>query len=264
MTFRRAEAAGQGRKPADARQRPTAPRVAAFWFEFVWQTLGSRRISRLVRARLDSRNPPDVTGADQLPSRAVFVVAANHFRYGPALDTIAALLHAAGTSRPDLADRWLLVAGRTAPERARLPARLIRRGLRLVYYRWRKNVLHIPLRNERPLPSGLREWRRRAAAQPSLVFPEGKARREFGAPRAGSGRWLASLSVATVPAAVWWDGHHWQVRFGAPIPWTHRPELRDHQLGLAIAALLPPEFAPEWQEPLTRWRAAHTAAVTTA
>jgi hypothetical protein len=41
--------------------------------------------------------------------------------------------------------------------------------------------------------------------------------------------------------------------------WARRSDLRDVQLGVAIAALLPPELAPRWLPLLERWRVAHAA-----
>jgi len=49
----------------------------------------------------------------------------------------------------------------------------------------------------------------------------------------------------------------WRVVFGAPLDWGPDRRLRDVQLGLAIAELLPVEVAPRWQGMLERWRAAH-------
>src|SRR5687768_12623587 len=100
---------------ADARHRPGIMRVLAFWLEFARQTLGNRRLSRIAHARLHAPGDLKVTGTEHLPAHGVFVVAANHNRPGLTLDTIAALMLAAGTARPDLADGWLLIAGRTSP-----------------------------------------------------------------------------------------------------------------------------------------------------
>jgi hypothetical protein len=49
----------------------------------------------------------------------------------------------------------------------------------------------------------------------------------------------------------------WRVRFGTPIVWSARPDAYDLQLGLAMAALLPPALAPQWQDRLAVWRAVH-------
>ena len=49
----------------------------------------------------------------------------------------------------------------------------------------------------------------------------------------------------------------WQVRFGPPLRWSHRPELHDYQLGLMMAAVLPDDLAAAWRDDLHRWRAAH-------
>src|SRR5262249_32838586 len=60
------------------------------------------------------------------------------------------------------------------------------------------------------------------------------------------------------PVGVWWHQDRWHVRFGKPIEWSSRTELRDVQLGLSIASLLPSEIASSWQEDLCRWRSAHS------
>jgi hypothetical protein len=165
--------------------------------------------------------------------------------------------------RPDLAGRYLLVAGvRERGPNARPPLdRAWRELVALAFRRWQGNAIRIPLGNDRTSVAQLRGWRRRAAWQPALVFPEGRARRRFGRVRPGSGRWLASLGAPVVPAGVWREADGgWRVRFGAAVSWSHRPDLRDLQLGLAIAGLLPAELAPDWQPALAAWHAAHQPA----
>ncbi len=92
------------------------------------------------------------------------------------------------------------------------------------------------------------------------MFPEEGARASralFADIRPGAGRWLASLAVPVVPVGVFRSDEGWRVAFGPPVRWSSRAELRDVQLGLAIASLLPPDLAPRWLPLLERWRAAH-------
>jgi hypothetical protein len=105
--------------------------------------------------------------------------------------------------------------------------------------------------------TALREWRRRVEKHPALVFPEGVARGQLGDIRLGAGRWLAKLPAPTLPVAAWQVGEAWTVIVGEPIQWSNRADLHDLQLGLAMAELLPPELAPQWQDLLGRWRAVH-------
>jgi hypothetical protein len=188
-----------------------------------------------------------------------FVLAANHHSARRTLDVIAATLAAANQARPDLANRYLLVSGRRGRDSRELPAlgRLFRLAVNWALLRWGRHLVRIPLGNSHASIASLREWRLRARRQPSLVLPEGRGRLSFGAVRPGSGRWLATFGVPVLPAGVWWEGEQPRVRFGAPIIWAGRSELHDAQLGLAIANLLPSEYAPAWQEALIRWRAAH-------
>lgn len=231
-----------------------------FWLCFAAQTLGRRSSSRVVRARAASEHLAGVEGLGNLPQSGEFILAANHFSGRAAYDTTAVALLAASLSRPDILDRITMVVGQhrmLVPSRLRsVIVRRMRRLIDWVFYRWRAHVLRIPLRNSDPSPLGLRDWRQRQ--QPVFVFPEGRAGLAFGKIRRGAGRWLAALDMPVVPVGVWWkheDG--WTVRFGAPIVWTHRLDLRDVQLGLEMAALLPEALAFDWQLDLARWRAAH-------
>jgi 1-acyl-sn-glycerol-3-phosphate acyltransferase len=233
-----------------------------FWIALLVETLGRRRLSVLVDRRLGYAPQLRVLGAEHLPASGPFVVAANHFSGGPALDATAAVLTAVDQARPDLADRWMLVAGmRPAPERMRNAplGRTWLRGRDWVFRRWSRNVLRVPLGGPAPSIRTLRAWRRRVALRPAFVFPEGRSRLVFGPVRPGAGRWLAALPAPTVPVAVWWYGGAWRVRFGPAIPWSARPELRDLQVGLAIARLLPPPLRGEWQAHLDKWESAQQA-----
>ncbi len=230
-----------------------------FWSVFVFETLTQQRLSRLVAARAGRPGSAQCDGLENLPANGSFVLAVNHYRGFLSLDVIAAVLSAANLVRPDLADNYLVITGRRArakPPPPLSPARLMRRIVDFAFRRWAGHLAQIALGNSTASIQALRDWRKRAQQQAVLVFPEGKARLQFGRVRTGAGRWLTTLHTPIVPVGVWWcDG--WHIRFGPPLRWSHRSELRDVQLGLAIATLLPPELAPDWQAALTQWRAAH-------
>lgn len=240
-------------------KRPFKPR---FWLRLLRETFGRRRVMPLVAARMASEQLCAVYGLEQLPLDGAFILAANHYSGRAALDTVAAVLAALGQARPDAVEQITVIVGqnRKTPKN-RVQAFIFRRAVRLLdagYARWQANIVRIPLKNPDPNPSGLRDWRRRD--QPAFVFPEGRASVPFGAIRRGAGRWLAAFDLPVVPVAVWWrDGEGWTVRFGTPLEWTPRADLRDVQLGLAMAALLPSALAESWQSDLARWRAAHDA-----
>ncbi|MBK8139153.1 MAG: 1-acyl-sn-glycerol-3-phosphate acyltransferase [Chloroflexi bacterium] len=238
-------------------RRPLKPR---FWLCFAAETLGGRSVGRVIHARAASESLSKVEGLENVPAAGEFILAANHFSGRAAYDTTAMALLAASRSRPDILDRVTMVVGQ---HQMFVPSRLrrvvisqTRRLVDWVFHRWRAHALRIPLRNSEPSPVGLRAWRERR--QPVFVFPEGRAGVTFGKIRRGAGRWLAAQDMPVVPVGVWWeqDGG-WSVCFGAPIPWTHRLDLRDVQLGLEMAALLPEALAFDWQLDLARWRAAH-------
>lgn len=226
---------------------------ARFWLAFWRHTLTTPRITRLAALRLRGENIT-MTGLAHLPADGPFVLAANHFNGRPGLDVGAAVLNAAARIRPDAVDAMLIVIGQRRGRRRTL----LRRVLDRVYGRWSHHVIRIALRNERPDIQGLRDWRRRN--QPVFLFPEGRGQLTFGQVRTGAARWISRGKMPVIPVAVWWrrdDG--WQVRFGSPLVWAARDDLRDAQLGLAISALLPQELAPDWQAVLARWRAIHAA-----
>ncbi|MDX1990861.1 MAG: hypothetical protein SF029_00630 [bacterium] len=197
-----------------------------------------------------------VAGLEHLPTTGYFVLAVNHFSGRAALDAGAAVMQAVGQARPDALSHTLFIIGQRTRSTSPPPDTPVRRFLNWIYQRWTHNALRIPFGGAEPSLVGLREWRKRQQAM--FVFPEGRASIPFRQIRPGAGEWLSRLEMPTIPVAVWWqrDGG-WQVRFGAAIEWATRTELRDMQLGLAIAALLPPELAPDWQSTLKRWRALH-------
>jgi hypothetical protein len=236
------------------------PLKLSFWLRLALETAGQRRVRRLVEARMRDERLVVVDGLACIPVAGAFVLAVNHYSGRPAFDTAGAVLSALARVRPDSVDQMTVIVGqkRITP-RNRVQAftfRLVRGGVDAVFRRWDAHAIRIPLKNPEPTPAGLREWRERA--KPVFVFPEGKAGVAFGAIRRGAGRWLASLGQQVVPVGVYWkSGEGWTVRFGPPMDWTHRADLRDVQLGLAMAALLPAALAPGWQADLARWRAAH-------
>ncbi len=239
--------------------KPSFGRWLLFWLGFVIETFTRRRLSQLVRLRL-GRAQLELTGLANLPPTGNFVLAVNHYNGWPTLDVIAAVYAAANRVRPDQADRYAIIVGRRERTRTTpppLPARLIRRVINLAFQRWEANAARLPLGNRRSSIQTLREWRTRVKRQPTLVFPEGKARLQFGLVRSGAGRWLGAVGVPVVPVSIWWYAQAWHIRFGPPINWSHRPELHDIQLGLTLANLLPPELAPTWQDSLARWRETH-------
>lgn len=241
--------------------RGRRPFKGLFWLRFAYETLGPRRVRAVVAARLRTETVKASRALDLLPEGA-FILAVNHYSGRAAFDTAAAVLSALADARPDAVERMLIVVGKREYTRGnrfqRGVYRLSQWIVGHIFRRWRAHVLRIPLGNLQPDAAGLREWRIRN--QPALVFPEGKAGLSFGAIRPGAGRWLAALNLPVVPVGVWWrQGEGWSIRFGAPLVWTHRRDLRDLQLGLAIAALLPEALASGWQADLYRWRAAHQA-----
>jgi len=228
-----------------------------FWLGVAIETLTSRSFSRVLSRRVRGR----AVGAertDAVPPEGGFVLAVNHYHAGLTLDVVAATLLSASRARRGVTDACTVVVGRRAPRHAPTRWRRLVRSVAAAFFRrWSANVLCIPTGGDSPGVGELRAWRSRVADQPVLVFPEGVAGRELGSIRPGAGRWLAGLHVPVIPVGVWWGDAGWNVVFGAPISWSTRRDLRDLQLGLAMAALLPRELAPAWQPLLGRWRQAH-------
>jgi hypothetical protein len=230
--------------------------LVVLWWTVVVETLRHRRFARVV-ARGLLGEPLDAEGLEHVPRGGSFVLAANHHQAGSTFQVMAAVLGAAALARPGAdADGLVVIGQRVAPAPTRR-LRLARRLAAAFFGRWERNVLRVPTGNGAPVLTALRVWRRRAREQPVLVFPEGVAGRMFARVRPGAGRWLSGVAAPTLPVAVWRSARGWRVVFGAPVVWSHRVELRDLQLGLAIAAMLPEEMAPGWQGVLGAWRAAH-------
>lgn len=233
-----------------------------FWVVAAIETLGARRFARVLAARLADR-AIDVDGLEHVPRGGAFVFAVNHYHAGLTLDVVAATLRAAARARPRIDDECAVVTGhRVAMPSATKPRRFVR-ALRWLagrfFARWSANVVRIRIGASDGVfgLAGMRAWRARAEAGPTLVFPEGVARGDLTAMREGSGAWLASLGTPVVPTGVHWAGDRWRVAFGRPITWARRRDLRDVQLGLAIAALLPSDLAPAWTDLLERFESVH-------
>jgi 1-acyl-sn-glycerol-3-phosphate acyltransferase len=225
-----------------------------FWLRFAVETLTTRRLSKLVAVRIGAeRHHITVDGLEHLPKCENFVLAVNHYNGRATLDAAAAVLWAVCQVRADAIEQMLFVVG--SRQRPQGTPWLVTH----IYARWSQHMVRVQLCNAQPSVSGLREWRERD--QPVFVFPEGRARLCLGRMRQGSGRWLSRLGRFVIPVGVWWTRETgWQVAFGKPIVWSERVELRDVQLGLAMASLLPAELASDWQVDLQRWREAHTKA----
>lgn len=236
--------------------------LGRLWVALIGETLFRRRLSQIVRWALAGQTLV-VRGVEAVPTAGPFVLAVNHLQAGSTLGVMAATLGAAARARPGVDDACLLVVGERVAPVARARNRQRRLALWIadrIFGRWIRNVVRIPMGNDAPVLTALRAFRRRATEQPVLVFPEGLASREFGQVRPGSGRWLSGLGAPTLPVAVARVEGGWEVAFGPPMVWSRRAELRDLQLGLAIADMLPPRLAPTWQEELRRWHETHANA----
>lgn len=245
------------------RNRPDhgSPRLR-FWLKLAWQTLTRRDMLVLSLEMEDSFR---IKGLENLPEEGVFTLALNHTmrRWTPRL--LAAVHQATLARRPDLAREWLVIVGykearlEGRPAYVRRVVKELRRLYTWIYMRWIYNTLRLPMDNDRASIQALREWRRRAHRQPSVVFPEGRGAATFEEIRSGAGRMLAALDVPVLPVSVWWDSQvcQWQIVFGPVIEWAADSRLHDLQIGLEIAAGLPVEEAPNWQEALEEWESAH-------
>lgn len=242
--------------------RPTFIAWVRFWFVAIAETLGARRFGRVLDARVGAR-AMDVIGSEHVPREGAFVFAVNHYHAGLTLDVIAATLRAASAVRPRIDDECAVVTGHRIPlQSARSPGRLVLTMRWLAgrfFARWSANVVRIRIGAAQGVfgLAGMRAWQTRARAGPTLVFPEGVANGDLVTMREGVGAWLASFGVPVVPVGVCWSEGRWRVEIGAPMQWAKRRDLRDVQLGMAIAALLPEELAPAWRDLLARHRAAH-------
>jgi 1-acyl-sn-glycerol-3-phosphate acyltransferase len=215
----------------------------------VIETLTTRRIGRLVAAQLYRRRCHP-SGLEHVPVSGPFVLAVNHYNGAHSAEAAAAVLWAVSQRRADIAEDIVFIIGQRTDVRLARPTAWL---VNMLYRRWSRHALRIALHNGQPALMGLREWRRRA--QPAFVFPEGRAALQLGQMRPGVGRWLAALGQPVIPAGVWLAEDGWHIRLGAPVQWAARPDLRDVQLGLHMAALLPPALAPGWAELLARWQA---------
>ncbi len=239
--------------------RPSDRGLAAalrFWGRLFVETVGDRRFERVIAARLGAA-PIVATGTGELPPEGPVVFAVNHFRAGLTMGTVSAVLTAATRGRPGVAREAMLVVGAPPRPATRRLVRLVRALFGVFWARWSHVVVRVPMAGGGPHLAALRAFREAARARPVLVFPEGRAAPLFADIRPGAGRWLGSLGVPIVPVGVFRSDEGWTVTFGPPVRWSPRSDLRDVQLGLAIASLLPRELAPRWGPLLDRWRAAH-------
>lgn len=246
--------------------RPTFAAWVRFWIVAIVETLGRRRFGRVLEARMAAR-ALDATGTEHVPREGAFVFAVNHYHAGLTLDVIAATLRAAAQLRPRIDDECAVVTGhRITLQSTRTSGRFVRTMRWLAgkfFTRWSANVVRIRIGAAEGVfgLAGMRAWRTRAEAGPTLVFPEGVAVGDLTGIRAGAGAWLASLGVPVIPVGVCWDGERWRVSFGAPMQWAKRRDLRDVQLGMAMAELLPDELAAAWGELVGRHRGVHSERV---
>lgn len=260
-TVKSLAAAIKGRWVAAANRPNRGAPSLWFWVIFLTQTLRGRDLLPLSREMRDSYQ---AEGLEHLPPGGVFTLAVNHTmrRWTPRV--LASIHQATIEQRPDLARDWLVIVGY---KEARLEGRprsvqwlilQIRRLHTGVYQRWTHNVLRLPMGNDRASVQALREWKKRAQRQPTIVFPEGRGYPTFEEVRPGAGRWLGALDVPVLPASVWWNEQaaQWHIVFGPCIEWSVNPRLHDLQIGLEIAERLPPTHAPLWQDDLEHWRAA--------
>ncbi len=227
----------------------------AFFVAFLLESFGRPRLTRLARLRLGRRSV-EVEGLEHLPKTGGFVLATNHYRAGCTFDVLAAVVEALGAVRDP--DEALIVSGQRAARSSGRLSRLLRGLGSALLSRWSRNLIRIPLDNEMPSARSLRGLMRGAETRATIVFPEGRTSLELDDVRAGAGQMLSAIRTATLPVAVFETDRGLCVRIGQRIAWAPRP-LCDLQLGLAMAALLPRELAPDWQDALVTWRSAHAS-----
>jgi hypothetical protein len=249
------------------KQLPHEYRNSGFWSSvFLWATVVITTLFRPSLALLTSiwqrfTARVEVEGLENLPTDGSFILALNHVKgAGSAVALISIVLTAVSGKRADTVDRTIVMVGRREPRNQNIIGRGLRSIVNWAKRRWAGNILQIPLDSDKSAPKAMREWREASRTRASLVFPEGIARPFFGPIRDGSGVWLSAMPAPTVPVAVWWHNRRWHVRFGKPVAWSSRRELRDVQVGLEIARLLPkPLIQRSWAELLERQRAVRAA-----
>ncbi len=219
----------------------------------------ARRPFAWLFARLRRPSPVgSVVGLEHVPESAGFVLALNHLSDGASGAVVIAALDAIREAKPTVIERVMMVGGRREPTRTGRLARWSRAvGARFAQWfiaRWREHFTVIAMAGARADLGALRAWKRVANERVSVVFPEGIAGVELRAMRPGVGLWLSSFEVCTIPCAVWFDAGRWNVRFGPPLDWSPRRHVRDAQLGLALASLLPESLQGRWSEDLARVR----------
>lgn len=239
--------------PAEFKRKTT---FAADWWPAIAGTLfGAQKLSRFVALWAAGNDPVVVEGEPELPQGSPFVLAANHVSgVGHITSMVAAVLKGLGDAHGSIVDEVAVVAGtRLAPR----PGGILQRGWRNIWTwakaRWSYNLIETQMLGEQASAQLMLKWRRKAARQPTLLFPEGVPRPLYGPVRPGSGNWLQSMKQPVLPVAVWWHGGAWHVRFGKAIRWSEKSELHDLQLGLAIADLMPRQMlSREWLSYLER------------
>lgn len=242
--------------------RHTTIQALKFWGGFFYETLTSRDLLRLVDLRLNQTQVQIVEGSENIVTNQTFVLAVNHYGEQMTFDVIAALFAAIHVIRPEILNRWLIVVGQRQPnyQKGKIKESIIQyiRNLVAIFYkRWDNHVIRIPLDNELPSIKSLRAWRKRCLLQPMVVFPEGKVDLEFDAVRPGTGKWLSSLNVPIIPVGIWYHQTQWYIRLGHAINWSTEIELRDIQLNLCIASLLPTVLVEVWHDDLRQWKLSH-------
>lgn len=223
------------------------------WLKLILVTLTTLKFSHLLKLGAFSRGVVSVEGLEHIPVGVPYTLAVNHFGGAGTTRVLGYTLKALSMKDPQAVDKLVVITGRRSSMDS--PGNMIKRSVRWLvnwgFARWSDNVLRISLDEEQSIKA-LRSWRKVAATRPTLVFPEGKARLNFGALRPGSGLWLRNLNVPVVPVAVFVEDGKWRVSFSKPIKWCKDMELSDAQLGLAIARMLPGALTPVWNKALAR------------
>lgn len=234
-------------------------RVLRFLLALAGQSSGQRSLRGLLGSGLFEEEALEVQGLERVPAQGPFVLAVNHYAERHTMEVVAMVLRALRERRPGLYEELAVVVGRAQRPVEGWRATLRRWATgwqRWLLGRWEKHVLRLALEPGMEGVRTLRVWQRRAQEVPTLVFPEGRLGSALGPMRPGAGRLLAKFPVPTVPLALWRGAAGWVVRVGEPVAWTEDARLHDVQLGLALAALLPPELRGPWEPLYARWRSA--------
>lgn len=233
---------------ADFDTQSMNPLTLSFWLQFLFLTLVNRRTTAATALVEDHIGKCQIHGAEHIPTTGPFVLAANHYLRDTLVRVVGALLCGLREARPGAVDEIVIIASKSLRKNKQgLIKRTLRRFMDTIYWLWRRNVLVVPMGDTASVAAML-EWRRRAATQPVLVFPEGRSSKTFTAVKKNAGRWLRTLGTPVIPVGVWHQDGVWHVRFGPPVKWTGASANSDSQLSQVIAGLLPPELAPTWYD----------------